>query len=624
MSWLRRGALAGVLVLVSAVPAAAVGYGLDPTAYPVREPISSRVVDDWKLAGPALASGVQIAPRWVLTTAHAPGRVGGTFTNAYGTATIDAVTSCAESTCDLSLSHLAAALPAPAFPDLVDGGLPDDNSFGGHVLAVGMGGGPLTAGWTTVTGAPRLFSLGTPPSAISGDSGGPAFYHRPGDTTGHLVGLMTAAALGVMPGVYDFSPAARAFIDTTTGGAVRWTTAAQLGPWPTLPLAVTDFTATATATSITLRWNPVVTDPPVTRYTAVLVNPDNPQGRWSQQTTGTSATFTTSPGPWAAYVLPENANGQAVMPATMSAAWPVVTIHHPRFVSAGTVPGPVDMVQGSATPTGVRVSWARDHNAAAGVNRSEVRLCGGTAPTCASPLLTKWTETNTADFEWPPNLGYGAPYTVSVRDTNLAGVGPEVVANGNYLPLLPPTAPRQVTARVTDKAIEVTFDPSGDDAATLGVPLETYRQHAAPDIHLVYTTDPNGVRQFLTATKQATFRFPVAGRFSPGRHLITLTPRSSMWGEGLSITIPVVVGTPGTTTRVSARPPQPVLTGTTPLRWTQPHPTDDQVPATSFLAVDRATGRVVELGASTRELAQPGRWSLIAAHRDYGQSLPVG
>ena len=150
---------AGFAALAGPRPAAAVGNGFDPAAAPVRVPTRGQEVTEWKLAGKGSASGVQIAPQWVLTSGHAPIGAGGTFTNAYGSSTVDRVVACggAGSGCDVSVSHLAAALPAPGFPDLLLDGVPSEvgRDVAGDVLAVGMGGSPLgrpTAGWTVPSG----------------------------------------------------------------------------------------------------------------------------------------------------------------------------------------------------------------------------------------------------------------------------------------------------------------------------------------------------------------------------------------------------------------------------------------------------------------------------------------
>jgi hypothetical protein len=225
----RRLAAVTVVLLAAALaalagprPAAAVGNGFDPAAAPVRVPTGGQEVTEWKLAGKGSASGVQIAPQWILTSGHAPIDVGGTFTNAYGSSTVDRVVACggAGSGCDVSVSHLAAALPAPGFPDLLLDGVPSEvgRDVAGDVLAVGMGGSPLgrpTAGWTVPSGY-TLSTLLNGPSAVTGDSGGLAFYYRPGATTGQLLGPMVYASYDVS--VYAVSHQAGPSLPATAVG----------------------------------------------------------------------------------------------------------------------------------------------------------------------------------------------------------------------------------------------------------------------------------------------------------------------------------------------------------------------------------------------------------------------
>ncbi|WP_026422269.1 hypothetical protein [Actinokineospora inagensis] len=635
----RRLAMASALcvvsLLVSVNPAGAVGNGVDPTVTAIREPVSGQLVDDWKLAGRASASGVQVAPQWVLTTRHAPGAVGGKFTNAYGTATIDAVTSCATSSCDLSLSHLTAPLSAPAYPDLLDNGLPRlDGTVAGSALVVGMGGGKLTAGWTTPTGIPELSTLGAPPTAISGDSGGPAFYHRPGDPTGHLFGLMTYASPGVISGVPQFNADAKAFITGVAGTAVRWTTFDQLGPKQVRPEAITDFTATATATTIRLNWNAVTAAPPVTAYTAVLVNPDNAADRKVVRTTGTTAAFTVATGvKWAAFVLPESVNGQALVPAGMNSSGTVVTYIYSRYVAAAAAPAnAVHDVVVTATPDGLRVEWERGAGAVADVNHTEVRLCRGSDIQCVAPFYRVDTENPAVDITIP-DVAYADHFMLSLTDRNLVGAAYPVTTVATYLPLRAPLPARSVSAHLTDTTLTFGLDPRGDDPITM-FPLGRYRQHATPDIYMVSFLDLQGRKRSLptvdVATRPALDVVLASARLTPGRYDFTFTPYNWIWGQGTPITLSVPVGTPGDYSVAAKVPPTPVITGANPITWTQPTPTATQAPVEGYLLAEQVSGQVYEVGPDTRafdlgslHLQSTQRWQVIAVNYDSGQSLPA-
>ncbi|RLK58768.1 hypothetical protein [Actinokineospora cianjurensis] len=635
MIGVRRIALAsamGVVSLLVAVgPAGAVGNGVDPGTTVIREPVSGRAVDDWKLAGRASASGVQVAPQWVLTTRHAPGSVGGSFTNAYGTARIDSVTSCPGSNCDLSLSHLAVALPAPAFVDLVDNGIPRvDNTLAGSALAVGMGGGKLTAGWTSPTGGLMLSTLVNPPTAIPGDSGGPVFYHRPGDINGHLFGLMTYASTGVISGVPQFTAEAKTFISGVVGTAVRWTTFEQLGPRPQLPAAITDFTASATQNSIRMDWKPV---PAVTAYTAVLINPDNPADRELVRTNATTATFAVPAGVrWGAFVLPETANGQALVPAGMDTMGSTITYRYFRYVAAGPPPTPVRNVTVESTSTGFTVVWERGPEALPEVNDTEVRVCVPSDILCGRPILRVNSEQPGVDIT-VPGVAYGDRFILALTDHNPSGTAAQAVVPVTHLPLLPPTAARSLSAHVTDTKITFGYDSRGDDPVTM-VPLGRYRQHAPADVYLVSFIDLQGRKRTLPVVNpatQPTFDVnPVTSRLTPGRYDFTLTPHSWTWGDGKPITLSVQIGTPGDYSVAAKVPPAPVFTGANPITWTQPAPTANQSGVDTYLLVELVSGQVYELGPDVRDfdpfsahLQRDQQWRVIAANYEYGQSLPT-
>ncbi|WP_157440147.1 hypothetical protein [Actinokineospora inagensis] len=630
----KRVLLGGVLcvasLLGSVCPAGAVGNGVDPAVAGIREPVSGQLVDDWKLAGRASASGVQVAPQWVLTTRHAPGAVGGTFTNAYGTARIDSVTACPGASCDLSLSHLVTALPAPAFPDLVDNGIPGIPEVGttlaGALLAVGLGGGKLTAAWTSPTGAPTLATMANPPAAISGDSGGPVFYHRPGDPAGHLVGLMTYGATWIVAGVPQFSADAKAFITGVAGAAVRWTTFDQLGPRQVLPTAITDFTATAVQNTMRLTWNPVAGG---TAYTAVLINPADPADRKVVRTTGTTAAFTVVPGVrWAAFVLPETSTGQALVPAGMDSQGSGFVYHYTRFVAAGPAPTPVRNVTVESTPTGLRVNWDRGPEALPDVNTTELRLCPSSDIQCVTPRLRVTSESPGLDFD-VPGIAYGDRFTLALTDRNPSGVSAQTAVPVSYLPLLPPAMTRSVTAHLTDTKITFGYDTRGDDPLTV-FPLTGYHNHAPADIFRVTFVDPQGRKRSLATVDpktQPSFDVVLANwRLTPGRYDFTLTPYNWMWGEGTPTVVTVPVGTPGDYSVAAKVPAAPVITGGVPLTWTQPG--TERVD--SYLLVELVSGQVYEVGPNERSfdifsthLQQTQQWRVIATNHASGESLPV-
>ncbi|GLZ38047.1 hypothetical protein [Actinokineospora sp. NBRC 105648] len=630
---IKRMAMAAAVCAVSlsaaVTPAAAVGNGVDPVVTAIREPLSGQVVDEWRLAGRASASGVQVAPEWVLTTRHAPGRVGGTFANAYGTATIDAVTSCVGNSCDLSVSHLTTAIPAPAFPDLVESGiLEHDLTYAGNTLVVGLGGGKLTAAWTTPGGNPELASLAAPPTAIPGDSGGPAFYHRPGDPTGHLVGLMTYGAPNPVTGVPEFTPDHRDFITGVVGTAVRWTTVDGLGPRPDLPASITDFTATATSTSVRLSWNPATSSPPVSAYTAVLVNPADAADRKLVRTTATMASFDVPTGArWGAFVLPENANGLARVPAGFNQSGDQITYQYSRYVAAGPPPTAVNPVEVTSSPGALRVRWTRGPGAVEDVNHTLTRLCAGTDPQCANPITQLDTTITAADLALPAGAVYGDRFVVSTRDANLAGPAPEVRTTVHYLPLRPPTAPRTLTARVTDAQLVLSWDTRNDFQPTLNVPLTRYRQHATPDLYSFYYTDPQGRRRTLDTVEAGAppvLSRVLDSRFPPGRYVLEIVPRSWSWGLGPATKVTVDIGAPATFEAASVVPPAPRVAIPSPLTWLEAAPTPAQAPVESYIVVERVSGRVFEFGPEVRSFAHgvTGRqeWVVIAANQAYGQS----
>jgi len=194
-------------------------------------PGTTRVVDSWKLAGipgVAGASGVEIAPNWILTAHHNVPSVGMSFRNWLGTSTVDAVFvpagapnsgggfSCeATGGPDIALSHLATALPTPAggFPSLLADPLPTGGlgvgslpsaataanaalaTLPGYALAAGEGGfiGHIKTIWSN-TANEAVADTTQFAQAIGGDSGGPVFWYPSATSAPILSNLMVYAA----------------------------------------------------------------------------------------------------------------------------------------------------------------------------------------------------------------------------------------------------------------------------------------------------------------------------------------------------------------------------------------------------------------------------------------------
>lgn len=101
----------------------------DPTVSPVIEPVTQKQTDIWKLVG---MRGSMIAPHWIITVQHYGDAPGQTYTNSYGSSTIDqcfqpeyAVYSSysLRYTPDLMICRLKTAINLPAgmaYPALVE------------------------------------------------------------------------------------------------------------------------------------------------------------------------------------------------------------------------------------------------------------------------------------------------------------------------------------------------------------------------------------------------------------------------------------------------------------------------------------------------------------------------
>lgn len=203
-----------------ALCAHAIVKGFDPTTTPVIAPTNGQPTEVWKLVGKVInaaggvASAVQVAPQWILGAEHV-NDVGETFTNVYGTSTLQWCEF--KPGTDISICRLATpiAVPGPSpFPPLV--ALPQTiigslvpygqamRDFGA-VLGIGFSGGSARAAWVAFDGLPykssfaigsetankvlaevpnRIYvTYGDPQNSIpytaGGDSGGGVFWFSP-------------------------------------------------------------------------------------------------------------------------------------------------------------------------------------------------------------------------------------------------------------------------------------------------------------------------------------------------------------------------------------------------------------------------------------------------------------
>ncbi len=629
-------AVAGIATTLTSTPADAVGGGFDPRTTPVVEPVSGQQVAEWRLAGRSNASGVQIAPDWIISSGHAAARVGGTFQNEYGTSTVDSVVTCGgfQSGCDVSLAHLATALPAPSFPDLLVDGFPaNPQPLGGNVLAAGYGGSRFAVGWVRPTGQTAYDTMFAPPSSIGGDSGGPTFYFRPGSTQGHLLGLMVSADAGVTGGLQTLTSAkVRPFLDKfLPAGTVRWAAFDDLGPRPVLPTAVRTPTATSTATSVKLSWTaPAAGSAAIIDYRAVLIRKDNQAERHVVVTSATNALFDKvqpNVGYWA-FVLPRSTAGEAPVPwsSRMGTATPTYTFT--TVVAAGPAPGQVTNVRAATRKGALEVSWIRAAGAVAGVNSTEivVHSCtpAGGCQTMGAPIITSGS---TALVTLPTGFAvYGQRFTMLARDSNLTGTSTWSVGFGYYLPLAPPL--RVLDARVEQKAdgeLAFSFHTQADDPALSTRPMKLYRPHAEPDYHQVSVVDPATGSEQVVSYAFALSRQPLTMPWTDlglpaGRYQFRFTAITSEWGAS-TVAVNAEIGGVAAATqivRVPAPPQTPVNLvgaaqlldgGTGVLSWTLPARQPGQAAPNAFMVIVHATNaptstpRVYETAGSNRSIS---------------------
>ncbi len=184
MSRLALVAATAVATLAAASPAAAIDPATPATPASTTLPGTTRVVDEWKLVGRGNPSAVQVAPRWVIGSEHAPMAAGSTFTNGYGAAVVQStvVPACGRSCfgTDLSLSLLSTPINAPAYPQLLGENVGGNTAaLPGSVLSAGYGktdGPAASVGWTKPDGS-AVAGQAIAPGTWGGDSGGASFWY---------------------------------------------------------------------------------------------------------------------------------------------------------------------------------------------------------------------------------------------------------------------------------------------------------------------------------------------------------------------------------------------------------------------------------------------------------------
>lgn len=251
----KRGLLGGLLAcgVLAGMPTAAGAFhlGVNPEQVPMKVPGTGQVVDAWKLVGKFSdtpghsVSATQIHREWVMLSAHSYPPVGGTIQNAYGVAVVRGCWVHPQA----GISHISLCridpLPGPTtFPKLllmpVDGlvtGGGADWPVMGYQMAVGFGGptnGTRSAAWLLpnhqpVGYHPLLTTEKRVPSIGDGDSGGALFWFGEGASQPVLK--------GILGGPTTFGPAAKAWVDEKTAGAIQWTTPDAYSP-PRRPRAV--------------------------------------------------------------------------------------------------------------------------------------------------------------------------------------------------------------------------------------------------------------------------------------------------------------------------------------------------------------------------------------------------
>lgn len=292
---------------VTSGEALALGRGQDPTASPVVIPDTQTQTSVWKLAGTVLgASGVQIAPQWILSAKHViPSQPssGSVFRNALGSAVLGQCYWPSSSlytsgvTPDIVLCKLNTAIPAPAgstYPQLVQNPATLANGAPlniispnvGAFLAIGFGNptpGQARYAWVDMLGMPYTNytpgSLGwnAPlPYRDSGDSGSPTFWF--GSTSAPaLVGLTTGGGPIRLDTTFDQNTLnwIRSTVASNSADVVStaltseyFGSATQSPPW--LDKAVITMPQ-STATSVTLNWKtPSAYSSLVKRYLVTL------------------------------------------------------------------------------------------------------------------------------------------------------------------------------------------------------------------------------------------------------------------------------------------------------------------------------------------------------------------
>ncbi|SDI82929.1 hypothetical protein SAMN05444157_0360 [Frankineae bacterium MT45] len=287
-------------------------------------PGSTRAVDAWKLAGIPTdgktlgASGSQVAPQWIVTAHHNALPVGDTFTNALGTATIDATyaapgssntaggydCSTAAGGPDISISHLATPIAGPAggFPTLLTDPLPSlDVGLPGYALSAGEGGftGYIKAAWSDTSGA-SVTDPSQAITAIGGDSGGASYWYPNWNSAPILANVLVYAGVAFGQSTAQFAghcgsvADVKAWVDSVfakypTQQRPATTTLAAADPIanraPVRPGALTPLASTASSFSFTLTPSPSYSGwsaPAPTGYRVALVPPAgsglSPQG----------------------------------------------------------------------------------------------------------------------------------------------------------------------------------------------------------------------------------------------------------------------------------------------------------------------------------------------------------
>lgn len=201
-------------------------------------------------------SGVQIAPRWVLTAAHVAPAVGAIFVNDYGMSGVAEVLTfplkvptqtplVGALRDDLALVRLAVPIASPYFPRLADDvSLPGPGSLSAKAysgfqttlvsnnpsIGARRFGSARFEGLFRAPGYDFLLVVGDSVALVGGDSGSPAFLGRLNDADGESVvaGVATGqskATNGAALGIYTRAGPYRRLLDAAveaSGERVRW------------------------------------------------------------------------------------------------------------------------------------------------------------------------------------------------------------------------------------------------------------------------------------------------------------------------------------------------------------------------------------------------------------------